>query len=342
MAHLLSLSLGKLSALICHEEDEMRQRELKKLKAMVGMLTYRQRRELKEALAAEDETSACVGVIEAQTGQRPCPHCASGHVVRNGSASGWQRYKCRDCRRTFNALTATPLARLRQKSKWLTQVDVLRDGVSITRAARRLEVARSTAFRWRHRFMAFPRTVQAQFLVGIAEADETFFLHSRKGQRGLDRKPRRRGGSAAKRGLSKEQVPVLVARDRSTATANIILEADSKAHLVAALKPLLPWDTILCTDGSSVLAAAVKEIGVAHRPVNVSAGQRVIAGVYHIQNVNAYDSRLKNWMRRFHGVATKYLDSYLGWFRTLDRSATTGLSPASWLALASGQRSVIT
>lgn len=57
-----------------------------------------------------------------------------------------------------------------------------------------------------------------------------------------------------------------------------------------------------------------------HRPVKQSAGIRVLAGVYHVQNVNAYTSRLKTWMRRFHGVATRYLDSYLGWFRAIDRT----------------------
>lgn len=31
----------------------------------------------------------------------------------------------------------------------------------------------------------------------------------------------------------------------------------------------------------------------------------MVAGVYHVQNVNAYDSRLKSWIRRFHGVATR-------------------------------------
>lgn len=319
----------------------MRQQELKKLKAMVGKLTYMQRRTLIEELSAEDAASVSVGIIEARGKSAPCPHCGSGQVLRNGYASGLQRYKCRNCHRTFNALTGTPLARLRQKSKWLTQAKILCDSESITQAALRLKVARSTAFRWRHRFMALPKTVQAQSLVGIAEADESFFLHSCKGQRRLGRKPRQRGGKAAKRGLSKEQVPVLVARDRSGATANFILAADGKAELIAALKPLLPVDTILCTDGSSVLAAAVKEIGITHRPVNVSAGQRVIAGVYHIQNVNAYDSRLKNWVRRFNGIATKYLDSYLGWFRAIDLSASPGLQPAPFLAFALGRRSLL-
>lgn len=319
----------------------MRQRELKKLKAMLVKLTFGQRRDLLDELAAENGAAASVGIIEHAEHLHCCPHCSGERMARNGSASGLQRYKCRDCGRTFNALTGTPLARLRQKSKWLTQSEVLRDGVTITQAAKRLKVARSTAFRWRHRFMSAPKTIQAQSLVGIAEADETYFLHSRKGQRHLDRKPRQRGGRAARRGLSREQVPVLVARDRAGATANLILAADSKANLVAALKPLLPSDTILCTDGSSVLAAAAKEIGVTHRPVNVSAGCRVIAGAYHIQNVNAYDSRLKNWIRRFHGVATKYLDSYLGWFRTLDRSAKAELQPAWLLELALGKQLIL-
>ena len=35
--------------------------------------------------------------------------------------------------------------------------------------------------------------------------------------------------------------------------------------------------------------------------------------------MNAYDSRLKGWMYRFRGVATKYLGNYLGWHRMLDR-----------------------
>jgi len=40
--------------------------------------------------------------------------------------------------------------------------------------------------------------------------------------------------------------------------------------------------------------------------------------IVHIKNVNAYHSRLKGWMRRFNGVATKYLDNYLSWYRCLD------------------------
>jgi hypothetical protein len=155
-----------------------------------------------------------------------------------------------------------------------------------------------------------------------------------EGTSGLTRPARKRGGSATKRGTSKEQTPVLVTRDRAGSTADTIQPSDDKASVVAALGSLLPKDIILCSDRSSTLAAAAKALGVTHRPINQSAGIRVVAGVYHVQNVNAYDSCLKVWIRRFHGVATRYRDNYLGWFCAVDRTRGAGLNPASLLASA--------
>src|SRR4051812_25112016 len=47
-----------------------------------------------------------------------CPHCASRRLHRWGHASDLPRYRCRDCGRTFNGLTSTPLAHLRKKDRW--------------------------------------------------------------------------------------------------------------------------------------------------------------------------------------------------------------------------------
>ena len=35
--------------------------------------------------------------------------------------------------------------------------------------------------------------------------------------------------------------------------------------------------------------------------------------------MRAYGARLKDWMQRFHGVATRYLSNYLLWHRVVDR-----------------------
>ena len=105
--------------------------------------------------------------------------------------------------------------------------------------------------------------------------------------------------------------------------------------MAAALKPFVSADVVLCTDGSSVLAAAARTLGVEHHAVNLSAGVRV-DGAWHVQNVNAYHSRLKTWVRKFNGVATRYLENYLGWFRTLDRESPNSLKAVPWLVLAMG------
>ncbi len=44
----------------------------------------------------------------------------------------------------------------------------------------------------------------------------------------------------------------------------------------------------------------------------------MIKGLYNIQNVNNYHRRLKGWIQRFNGVATKYLNNYLAWFQVLE------------------------
>ena len=85
-----------------------------------------------------------------------------------------------------------------------------------------------TSFRWRHRFLHGLRDKKDSSLKGIVEADETFFLESFKGSRNLGRTARKRGGKAAKRGLSAEQVPILIARDRHGEMTDEVLKTSAK------------------------------------------------------------------------------------------------------------------
>ena len=309
--------------------------ELKRWLASVARLTPAQKAGLLKALSVRDDEAEVGQLVESRLADLPaCPHCAGTRIVRNGSASGLQRYKCRACQRTFNALTETPLARLRMKSKWLQQEDVLACGLIVRIAAAELGVARSTAFRWRHRFLQLAKPVKAPALTGVVEADETFFLRSNKGQR-PGRPPRKRGGRASRTDRGEDLIPVLVARDRSGATADFLLEGVSKVCLSAALKPHVKADAILCTDGSASMAATARELGLHHEAMNLSAGERV-RGPWHIQNANAYHGRLKGWMHRFRGVATSYLESYLGLFRALDRASRSRNQRPPMLRLALG------
>jgi hypothetical protein len=128
---------------------------------------------------------------------------------------------------------------------------------------------------------------------------------------------------------------VLVARDRSGVTTDYVLTDTRKAAVMALLKPMLPTDAVVCSDGAGSISQATKDLGLEHHAVLTSSGRHAV-GAWHIQNVNAYHSRLKTWVRRFYGVATYYLENYLGWFRALDQIPRNPAQPAQLLALALG------
>src|SRR6476660_6150915 len=140
-----------------------------------------------------------------------CGHCRSKNVGGWSAQGGLKRYRCKDCGKTFNALTGTPLAQLHRRDAWFAYAQALADGVSLRRAG---------------------RAAYGQF------ADQA---------------------------------------------------------------------------------------GLLHIALNASKGERMY-GSYHIQNVNAYISRLKDWLRRFKGVATHHLPTYLGWRRMIEREGD--LTPA--------------
>ena len=275
-------------------------------------------------------------IVEQPAAPPCCPHCQASKPYRHGHAHGLQRYRCRSCRRTFNLLSGTPLARLRYRAHWLDYLGGMLESHSVRRAAREIGVASATSFRWRHRFLALSKDDRPQRLSGIAEADEMYVLESHKGSRSLDRPPRKRGGKATKRGISNEQVCILVARDRSGQTIDAVTGKGSvsKRQLVEHLGPRLERDVLLVTDSHAAYPAFARELGISHAAINASVGERR-RGALHIQNVNAYHSRMRAWLLPFRGVASRYLSHYFGWRWALDGQRIA--SPDAFLRAAFGR-----
>lgn len=298
----------------------MKKADFQLLTKQLAALTPEQRavvQGLLSRLSEKDDLSVLTEFFNAKCSN--CPHCGSAKLYRHGKAHGLPRYRCRSCLATFNPLTGTPLARLRLREKWLSYQKCLLDSLTIRDAADAVEISRNTSFRWRHRFLAWVKNDRPERLGGIAEADEMYLLESEKGARRLERAPRKRGGAASQRGTSKEQVCVLVARDRTGQTLNFVTGRGpvNKAQLHQCLRPALDSDVLLVSDSNAVYRYFAREAEISYESINLRAKQRV-RGAIHVQNVNAYHSRFRQWLQRFHGVATHYLPNYLGWRWALD------------------------
>ena len=252
-----------------------------------------------------------------------CIHCKSSRIRKFGKYRNRQRYHCRTCGRTFNDLTGTPIHRTQLLDKWSKYLEYLIEGYSVRKCAKLLEISKDTAFAWRHKVLHALLLIPTPKLQGIVESDETYELFSNKGSRHLSRKPRKRGGTATKRGISNEQVCILVTRDRSKNTSSQVaglgrIDSDTLQKKIGM--QIVP-NSILCSDEEPVFRAFCRKAKLLQVTINSQGKTRVINGIYHIQNVNAFHSRYKLWEARFKGIATKYVDNYLSWFKFLDRTS---------------------
>ncbi len=194
------------------------------------------------------------------------------------------------------------------------------EGCTLPKIAEHLKIHISTAFYWRHKILNTLGIHGFNQLTGIVESDETFFRESMKGREITHRKPKKRGEKDKKRGISNQKIAVVFAQDRNgNSIARKAGTGRVKAEEIdAVIGGYINPTSLLCTDTATNYKKFAKMKKLQHEPVNERQKQRVKEGIYHIQHVNNFHNQLKKWMERFQGVATKYLDNYLYWFRWLD------------------------
>ena len=249
-----------------------------------------------------------------------CPHFGAGPEARWGFASSPHWRRCRACKCKCNALTVTAsswrLCGTRNfgwpmRNRWLR--DKARVGVS--------RIVVSTGTQRSASGIAFdvcPRNRNRRNRK-VSWKPVKFFLRSFKGMKvRLPQAYLKRGGKTKKPGLSKEQVLALICRLRGGHTGDAVLKKIRSKEVGNVLLPMLAKDSVLCADGSSVYVREARELEVPLKAVNVKAGIRAVERVFHVQNVNAYDSCLKIWVHGIQRKVTVDHHYYFGWRRLLD------------------------
>jgi hypothetical protein len=211
------------------------------------------------------------------------------------------------------------MAGLQRKDKIDDYLVLMLEEKSLDKIKQALSINKKTAFDWRHKILASLSEIDKNDFTGITESDETFFLNSEKGRTGINRKPRKRGGRSKTRGISNDQVAVIVTQDRKSsldltvATMGRLKKIDIENAIGSRLKPN---QVILCSDAHVSYKGFAMDNKIEHHSLKGIIKQRVKNGVYHIQHVNSTHNRVKKWIdNTFWGVSTKYLQQYLNWYR---------------------------
>ncbi len=265
-------------------------------------------------------------------GSDHCIYCEGGHVVKNGKRKdGTQRYLCRDCHRSFISSSDSVFSRTRKSLVvWAAYLKCMMDQKTLADTSEECHISMSTAFTWRHKILdTLDKLTKKTYLTGTVEADETFFNVSYKGNHdrsrnfSMPRKAHKRGNDNHVKGLSSEKVcvPCAISDTGVSYSEPGKLGKVSTACIENILGNRIAPSCILCTDHEKAYIEFATSKGA--ELIQTDTDHRTISKrgcVYGIQRINAYHSRLKTFIQRFHGVSTKHLGNYLSWHVLLDSS----------------------
>ncbi len=249
---------------------------------------------------------------------KACPHCQSQKFVKNGTKGGTQRYLCRECKKTFVAMTGTILFHTKKPIEtWKKYVQCMIEKYPLRKCAKICEIDLTTAFYWRNKILDALQNMMAEVkLDGIVQADETFTPVSYKGNHKksnfrMPRQSRHRGTKASRRGLSKEQVcvPCYVNLNGLSIARMSNLGKPGLIDLQNVIGGNIKKDSVFVTDSLRPYQKLSLDMELNH--IRIPRNKRTV-GTFNIQTVNSYHSHLKNLISsRFKGVSSKHLNNYL-------------------------------
>ena len=122
-----------------------------------------------------------------------CPICNSQIIVKNGKENYVQRYRCKDCGKSFTLFTNTVL----EKTKWhwdiwIKVLEMTLNNYSLNNMKTVLEkdygcieISPKTIFLWKHKLIHVLASFPMPKLTGVIQIDETFIREAQKGSKNL-------------------------------------------------------------------------------------------------------------------------------------------------------------
>ena len=259
-----------------------------------------------------------------------CRKCGADKIVKFGKdKNGKQRYKCKCCGSTFTATSFSVISRTRHsEAVWETYIRLLLVGASLEECAFQCGISVRTAFIWRHKILnALKHDQENRIMAGIIEADEKYYPISYKGNHKksktfvMPRESYKRGTDNRSNNVPKACVMCAVERNGQS-YSEVLGAGQSNTKMVTyAFQKRVAPDSIMLSDCGSTLVnyfSKRNDVDILALKSSVSGnhngGDPEIRGIYHIQTVNNFQKRLDDFLHHYNGVATKYLNHYVGLF----------------------------
>lgn len=223
-----------------------------------------------------------------------CLYCNSKNYIKFGTYKGIQRYRCKECEKTFSKTTKSMWSySKKQPEVWVKFVELMLQKKSLRACAKILKINIRTAFIWRHKIMReLTSDVMAEHLEGKVFIAKTIEKENFKGCRKITV-------------LERKNIWIIAARDRrdSMIAMPVCMQFWNEDNFNKIIYSKITEDSYIVPDNDRYMMNIAK---------NHNKG--IVLNSKLEKSVRNFRRNLRNWIGIFRGVATKYLEGYLSYF----------------------------
>ena len=224
-----------------------------------------------------------------------CPHCKSKRYIKYGEFNGIQRFKWKECNKTFSLTTNSVWSYSKKKAvDWFKFCELFLEKKVLRECAEILNININTAFAWRHKVLEALKKIESEVMLkGNIHMIKTTVKESFKGSKRIQTDIR-------------ENVLVVSANGDMDSMLSVPLCKRVWSFEAFELK-IVPR----ISEGSRIVPYLDRYIYLAAKKYGVDSDDKVPADNELMKNFNMV---YKSWFKKFNGVATRYLSNYLSWF----------------------------
>ena len=253
-------------------------------------------------------------IVGREAGRPFCRACGAQMAKNGHDGSGHQKWICAGCGQTVSGSSGHVSASSKLTgAQWVDSVSMLIAGAPLRQAAAVAETSVKTAFAIRHRlFEAISGWARSVRLSGAAQIDADIFRINLKGfkKHQMPRHSKKRGGGSTD---PTHKAVVFFAIDEEDRMVGLVAgQGPERAELAAKLIPYLEGATKIESDDRRCYDWLAKAIGASHETVKSTTKSN--ENGMTLAEVNGLISDFDTWMRRFKGVGTRHLQSYVDFF----------------------------
>jgi transposase-like protein len=224
-----------------------------------------------------------------------CPSCGGKQYIKHGMYKNIQRYKCKECGKTFSKTTNLLWSYSKKDfNKWIKFVEFTMKRKTLRFCAKKLKINLATAFYWRHKILHGLKneSIPTSKLKGNIHINKTILKENFKGNRKINVKERRNIWIIAAKGNEDSMITMPISNgffDWKAFDSKVYSRIEEESYIV-------PYND---------------------RYIQIKAkkhNKEMMKNVKPESRIKYIISNLKRWMDKFKGVATKYLEGYLALF----------------------------